>query len=226
MKHGISDLIRQGVVKMRMENVMKRFFVLSVAALVALSAAGCASAPGSSGNTSRGLSGVPHALPRQNALPDIEEVEEYTDNGIPAVINQWYRDAPKHVLVGIGTGNLSTLEASVEAAKFSAHADLCRQVVLFVQTAKNAIPDVPQSVVDRSDFYQNAYYMMVSIAATDAAAFELYGITTIEQRLRDKDGMIWYVVTLDKNKTEKKLEALKETVKDYFESMIDDWQEK
>jgi hypothetical protein len=164
------------------------------------------------------------AFTQQNILPDIEEVGEYIDDGIPTVINRWYQNAPDHVLVGIGTGRQSALAASMEEAKFSAHADLCRQIAWFGWTVENSIPDVPKNFVERLDFYQNLYYDAVSMVATDAAAFELYGLTTIEQRLRTKDGVIWYVVTLDKSKTEKQLESLKETVKDYFESMVEDWQ--
>jgi hypothetical protein len=166
------------------------------------------------------------AFTQQNVLPDIEEVKEYTDTGYPAVIDRWYRNATEHVLIGIGTGRQSTPEASMEQAKFNAHTDLCRQAAWFSRTVENSIPDVPKSVVERLDFYQNLYYAVLSIVASDLAAFELYGLTTIEQRLRTKDGMIWYVVTLDKNKAEKQLESLKETVKNYFESGIEDWQVK
>jgi hypothetical protein len=165
------------------------------------------------------------AFSQQNALPDIEEVVEYTDSGIPSVIERFFQNAPEHVLVGVGTGKLSTLEASMEQAKFNAHADLCGQVWSVIWTVKNSIPDVPKSVVDRLDFYQEAYYAMVSNFANNAAAFDLYGLTTIERRLRTKDGMIWYVVTLDKNKTENQLESLKEHVKNNFESIVEDWEE-
>jgi hypothetical protein len=81
---------------MRMENVMKRFSVLSAAALASLSVAGCASAPGSSGNTSQGLGGVPD------------------------FVNEAYLNASEDVLIGVGIcdigGDWSKLDAgTVEA---------------------------------------------------------------------------------------------------------------
>jgi hypothetical protein len=189
---------------MKMEKVMKRNMVVIVIWTVFVSP----------------------AFSQQNALPDIEEVKEYTASGYPAVIYQWYLNASEDVFVGIGIGNLSTLVASIEQAKFNAHADLCRELYFIVRSARNTIPGVPKSVVDRLDFYQSAYYGMVSIFAADHAAFELYGLTTVEQRLRTKDGKIWYLVTLDKNKAEKQLESLEKAVKEAYESMIEDWQEK
>jgi hypothetical protein len=168
------------------------------------------------------------AFTQQNALPDIEEVKEYTDSGLPSVLFRFFENAPEHVLVGLGASKASTLDASMEQAKFSAHADLCAQlwsVFSVRKTAKNSIPGVSKSVVDRLDFYQNAYYDMLSQFVTHYAAFDLYGLTTIERRLRAKDGMIWYVITLDLNKAGSRLDSVMEGVKNYFESAVEDWKE-
>jgi hypothetical protein len=115
MTHGISDLTSKGVVKMSMENVMKRFFVLSVVALAALSVAvaGCASAPGSSDNTNEGVSGVPD------------------------FVNEAYLNAPADALIGIGyyeiSGDWSKLDAGRAEAEKGAREDLSRQLSAIVR---------------------------------------------------------------------------------------------
>jgi hypothetical protein len=157
---------------------------------------------------------------QQNSLPRIETIRENIQNWLDEVSNSLASD---DILFGIGVGNLSTAEASIEQAKFNANADICRQLSTYVMYQLISFDDAPKDIVDRLEFYQNKYYEMVSLEANNQACFALYGLTTVERRARTADGNIWYVVSLDRNKA-KEITGLGEYVRDYFNSVVEDFE--
>jgi hypothetical protein len=94
---------------------MKRFFVLSVAALVALSAAGCGK------NTPKKGAGV-----------------------VPDFVNQAYLNASEDVLIGVGVydigGDLSKMSTGMAEAEKTALADIALQLALPPGEVKYARP--------------------------------------------------------------------------------------
>jgi hypothetical protein len=156
---------------------------------------------------------------QQKSLPQIEAIR----GNIQDWFNDVYLTASEDVLIGVGVGELNTMESSMEQAKFNAHADICRQLSMHIRNVKNSIDYVPQDIVDRLDFYQNRYYDMVSLEVSYQACFMLYGLTTVERRSRTSDGKIWYVVSFNKNKTGE-IVGLDEYIRNYFNSSIEEFE--
>ena len=154
---------------------MKRFFVLSVAALVVLSMAGCAGAPkadpSASGQMSAGLSGV------------------------PTFVNDAYLNASEDVLIGIGTykiGNdMSKMGTGKTFAETRARADIARQLDTIVKNMVNdytATSEVdPDAVVS---FQENITQAL--------AKAELKGAKTVKMD-RDNNGLLWVVMEYSKS---------------------------
>jgi hypothetical protein len=163
---------------------MKNVFVLSVAALVALSMAGCATKPvpvvvvggetpqaASSGSMSAGLSGV------------------------PKFVNDAYLNASEDVLIGIGTykiGNdMSRMGTGKTYAETRARADLARQLSSIVKNMVNdysATSEIdPESMVS----FQETITQTLSKA-------ELRGARTVQME-RDDNGVLWVVMEFSKS---------------------------
>lgn len=154
---------------------MKRFFVLSMTALIALLLAGCASAPkadpNASGPMGAGLSGV------------------------PSFVNDAYLNASEEVLIGIGTykiGNdMSKMGTGKIFAETRARADIARQLDTIVKNMVNdytATSEVdPEAVVS---FQENITQAL--------AKAELKGARTIKMD-RDNNGLLWVVMDYSKS---------------------------
>jgi hypothetical protein len=150
---------------------MKRFFVLSVAALVALSVAGCGSAPRASGVLSKGLSGVPD------------------------FVNEAYLSASGDVLVGIGTykiGNdMSKMGTGKTFAETRARADISRQLSTIVRNMVNDYTAASEVDPDAAVSFQETITQTLSKA-------ELKGARTVKMD-RDNNGVLWVVMEFSKS---------------------------
>ncbi|MDR1231643.1 MAG: hypothetical protein LBK61_09610 [Spirochaetaceae bacterium] len=156
---------------------MKKSFVLGAAVVLALSLAGCAGFPGASGssapsgNTSRGLSGV------------------------PSFVNDAYLGASEDVIIGIGTykiGNdMSKMGTGKTFAETRARADLARQLSTMV---KNMVTDyTATSEIDPAA----ALSFQENITQTLSRA-ELKGSRTVKMDT-DSNGLLWVVMEYSKS---------------------------
>jgi hypothetical protein len=164
--------------------------------------------------------GVIFVLPvfsQQHSLPPIETVSENIQDRLDRILEESSPD----VIIGIGIGGMNTDEASMEQAKFNAHAAICGEVFTYLQFVSDSFDDVPKDVLDRLNFYQNKYYQMVSEEASGQACFMLYGLTTVEWRAKTGDGKIYYVVSLNKN--EEIFDPIVEYTTNYFNSVVEDF---
>ena len=142
----------------------------------------------------------------QNKMPKIEEIS----GNIP----DWVSDTlPEDILYGIGVGDLSTINASCEQAKFNAQADICRQVSMYIMFAEETFDSL-------KTLYQNEFYNLLSINASDQVSFELSEFIKIDKRTRDVDGKIWYRVSLLKKDAKIITNIISQYQKSYFESYI------
>ncbi|MDR1094894.1 MAG: hypothetical protein LBL31_00725 [Spirochaetaceae bacterium] len=154
---------------------MKRFFGLSVAALVALSMAGCGSgpkaAPASSGPMGSGLSGV------------------------PTFVNDAYLNASEDVLIGIGTykiGNdMSKMGTGKTFAETRARADLARQLDSIV---KNMVNDYTAT----SEIDPGAAVSFQETVTQSLSKAQLRGARTVKLE-RDDNGILWVVMEFSKS---------------------------
>ena len=129
---------------------------------------------------------------QQNKLPPIEET-----GGNP--VHEWVLMVSEDagVLMGMGRGKLSTLNASCELAKFEAQQDL------FVQIVSTTWPGMEFNLLDiyGDDLLAESLTNRAELALSTfiyQGAFELSEFMTIEKRARTPDGHIWYMVTLKK----------------------------
>ncbi|MDR3356853.1 MAG: LPP20 family lipoprotein [Spirochaetaceae bacterium] len=153
---------------------MKRNFVFGLAALIALSLAGCASAPGtpeSSGTLSRGLSGV------------------------PSFVNEAYMNASEDVLIGIGTyriGNdMSKMGTGKTFAENRARADIARQLSAIVKDMVNDYTATSELDPSAAVSFQENITQTLSKA-------ELRGSKVIKLE-RDDNGLLWVVMEYGKS---------------------------
>jgi hypothetical protein len=150
---------------------MKRFFVLSVAALVALSMAGCGSTPASSGPMGAGLSGV------------------------PSFVNDAYLNASEDVLIGVGTykiGNdMSKMGTGKTYAETRARADLARQLDSIV---KNMVNDYSAT----SEIDPSAAASFQETVTQSLSRAQLRGARTVKME-RDDNGLLWVVMEFSKS---------------------------
>jgi hypothetical protein len=166
---------------------MKKFFVLSVAALIALSMAGCgtkpvpvvvvggtapaAAAPDPSGKMSAGLSGVPQ------------------------FVNDAYLNASEDVLIGVGTykiGNdMSKMGTGKTFAETRARADLARQLSSIVRNMVNDYSATSELDPSAAVSFQESITQTLSKA-------ELKGARTVQLE-RDDNGVLWAVMEFSKS---------------------------
>jgi hypothetical protein len=150
---------------------MKKSFVLGAAVVLALSLAGCASTPGSSGGMGRGL------------------------RGVPSFVNDAYRNASEDVIIGIGSyriGNdVSKMGTGKTFAETRARADISRQLTSIV---RNMVIDyTAASEIDPVA----ALSLQENITQTLSRA-ELKGARPVNIDL-DDNGRLWVVMEFSKS---------------------------
>jgi hypothetical protein len=130
-------------------------------------------------------------------LPKIEEINSNTPS--------WLGDvAPEDMIWGIGEGYLSTLNASCEQAKFNAQVDICRRLATIIRVIEHTSTDPSnKQIIDRLNLYENEFYVLLSILASEQLSFELSEFIIIERRTKTADGHIWYLLSLRKNDAER-----------------------
>jgi hypothetical protein len=134
---------------------------------------------------------------QQNVIPKLEEIV----GNVP----DWLGDyPPEDVLWGIGVGGLSTTNASCEQAKFNAQSDICRQLSMYLMHVENSHDDPSFGhTIAKLNLYQNEFYTLLSIEASNQTTFELSEFIKIDKRTKTADGSIWYRVYLTKYDAEK-----------------------
>jgi len=150
-----------------------------------------------------------------NQQSKLEEINSNTPD--------WINDVPpEDMLWGIGIGNLSTVKASCELAKFNAQTSISRQISYYVKDVSNSI-DQPLQVeifdlIDQLNVYQNEFYMSLMANASEQVSFELSELVNIERRVKTADGNVWYLLSIRKKDAENIFVIIDDYIKKYFES--------
>ena len=164
---------------------MKRFFVLSVAALVALSMAGCATQP------------VPVVVVGGDVPPAAAQSGSMSAglSGVPQFVNDAYLNASEDVLIGVGTykiGNdMSRMGTGKTYAETRARADLARQLTSIVKNMVNDYSATSEIDPDSVVSFQETITQTLSKA-------ELRGARTVQMQ-RDDNGVLWVVMEYSKS---------------------------
>jgi len=119
---------------------------------------------------------------------------------------------PEDVLWGIGIGNLSTVKASCELAKFNAQTDISRQISSYIRDISHSIDQ------EQLNDYQKEFYMFLLINATEQVSFELSELVKIERKTKTADENVWYLLSIRKREAENIFIIIDDYVKKYFES--------
>jgi hypothetical protein len=150
-----------------------------------------------------------------NKQSKLEEINSNTPdwlNNIP----------PEDVLWGIGIGNLSTVKASCELAKFNAQTDISRQISSYIKDVSNSIDQSLQveiyDLIDQLNVYQNEFYMSLMANASEQVSFELSELVKIERKTKTSDGNVWYLLSIRKKDAENIFVIIDDYIKKYFES--------
>jgi hypothetical protein len=157
------------------EKQVKKFFVFGLTAALALSLAGCGSAPAARGKQSgtfgKGLSGV------------------------PSFVNDAYMNASEDVLIGIGTyriGNdISKMGTGKTFAETRARADISRQLQTIVKDMVNDYTATSEIDPGAAVSFQEDITQTLSKA-------ELRGAKVIKLE-RDDNGLLWVVMEYSKS---------------------------
>jgi hypothetical protein len=169
---------------------MKKFFVLSVAALVALSVAGCGTAKPVpvvvvGGNTPAAAPPAPAPSGKMNAGL----------SGVPKFVNDAYLNASEDVLVGVGTykiGNdMSKMGTGKTFAETRARADLARQLTSIVR-------DMVNDYTATSELDPGAAVSFQENITQSLSKAELKGARTVHLD-RDDNGVLWVVMEFSKS---------------------------
>jgi predicted outer membrane protein len=155
-------------------NKVKTFFVLTVAAVLALPLAGCASAPKSAGASA----------PLGKGL-----------GGVPAFVNDAYLNASEDVLIGVGTykiGNdMSRMGTGKTFAETRARADVSRQLSTIVKNMVNDYTAV--SEIDPSAALSFQETITQSLSKSELRGAKAIKIDT------DGNGLLWVVIEYSKS---------------------------
>jgi len=145
--------------------------------------------------------------------PKLEEIDSNTPD--------WVNDLPPEgVFWGIGTGKLSTVEASCELAKFNAQAAMIRSISYrAIDVLHSTDQPLQYDLVDQLNVYKNEFYYYLMLTASEQVSFELSEFTKIERRARTADGTVWYLISLEIDDL-KKIGAIDNYIDEYFESHI------
>jgi hypothetical protein len=136
------------------------------------------------------------------------KLEEITNN-----IPDWINDVPpEDVLWGIGIGNLSTVKASCELAKFNAQTDISRQISSYISDVSHSIEQ------EQPNDYKKEFYMFLLINASEQVSFELSELVKIERKTKTADGNVWYLLSIRKKDAENIFVIIDDYVKKYFKS--------
>jgi hypothetical protein len=149
------------------------------------------------------------------ALPNIEII----DGDIP----EWYNNSPpENMLWGIGTGKLSSDNASCELAKFNAQGELCRQISFYVVSSWQLPSPSDQKLGEELNLCQQEFSNLVSLMASEQVSFELSEFIKIERRTKTKDGTIWYLASIQRTIANN----IKTKIGDYEESYVKSYMER
>ena len=153
--------------------------------------------------------------------PKLEEI----DSNRP----DWLKDVrvqSEDVLWGIGVGDLSTVKASCELAKFSAQVDIIYQISYLDESRRFEFQSTNEplkyDLIDQLNVYQERFYMFLELIAAGQVSFELSEFIKIERRTKTADGNIWYLLSLRKDDAKNIGAQIDEYVKSYFENGISD----
>jgi hypothetical protein len=149
---------------------------------------------------------------QQNQWPNIEISADST----PDWIDDW---SENDGIWGIGSGKLSSENASLELAKFNARVSICRSISYSfryeITELDNPSPS-EQNLTDRLNWYQNEFYTLLSLMASEQAAFELSEFIKVERLTKTKDGTIWCLASIQKDIASN----LEKTISDYANDFI------
>ncbi|MDR1251487.1 MAG: LPP20 family lipoprotein [Treponema sp.] len=153
---------------------MKKIFVLTVTAALALSIAGCAGTPNAG----------PAKTPSGRSL-----------GGVPSFVNDAYLNASEDVLIGIGTyriGNdMSRMGTGKTFAETRARADLSRQLSTIVRNMVNDYTAASEIDPDAALAFQETITQTLSTS-------ELRGAKVIKMDT-DTNGLLWVVMDYSKS---------------------------
>jgi hypothetical protein len=152
---------------------------------------------------------------RQNNLPRLEEISENTP--------EWINDPrPQDTLWGTGVGDLSALNASCEQAKFNAQLDICRQLSVVGKMVENTADNLSElTIITRLNLYQNEFYNLLSLAASQQASFALSELIKVDRRTRTADGKIWYRVSFPIKEVENIQDSISQYQGQYFNAYLE-----
>jgi hypothetical protein len=152
---------------------------------------------------------------RQNNLPRLEEISENTP--------EWINDPPLQDAVwGIGVGDLSALNASCEQAKFNAQLDICRRLSEVVKIVENTADNLSElTIITRLNRYQNEFYNLLSLAASQQASFALSELIKVDRRTRTADGKIWYRVSFSIKEARNITDSISQYQEQYFNAYLE-----
>jgi len=130
----------------------------------------------------------------------------------------WLNDIPpEDEIWGIGIGDLSTIKASCELAKFNAQVSISRQIshsVISHLTDQSSQNDL----INKINIYQNEYYLSLMDIFSEQVSFELSELVKIERRAKTANGYIWYLLSIKKEDAKNIRETINEYLKTHFES--------
>jgi hypothetical protein len=156
---------------------MRNFFVFSLTAALALSLAGCASAPPSGG-------GSPSVGSQGGGL-----------SRVPAFVNEAYLGASEDVLIGIGTykiGNdMSKMGTAKTFAETRARADISRQLQTIVK-------NMTEDFIAASEIDPDAALSFQQSITQTLSKSDLKGAKTIKMDT-DESGLLWLVMEYSKS---------------------------
>jgi calcineurin-like phosphoesterase family protein len=152
---------------------------------------------------------------QQNKLPKLEEI---TGN-MPSWIDT---PPPEDTLWGIGVGDLSTMSASCEQAKFNAQLNICEQLSVHTRFVENSPDNFSEiDIITRLNLYQNEFYSLLSTGASQQASFELSEFIKVDRRTKTADGKIWYLVSFPRKEAENIIDIISQYQENYFDSYIE-----
>jgi len=153
-----------------------------------------------------------------NCCTDQQPKLEETKGDTPDWLNNV---PPEDVLWGIGIGNLSTVKASCELAKFNAQTDISRQIAYYVKNVSYSTDQPFQDdLINKLNTYQNEFYKSLMDNISEQVSFELSELVKIERRTKTANGDIWYLLSIKKEDAENISEKINEYLMTHFESYI------
>jgi hypothetical protein len=142
-------------------------------------------------------------------------------------IPDWLNDMPENDEIwGIGAGKLSSEKASCELAKFNAQASICRSLSYSFRYAETKLDNPSpseQDLTEKLNWYQNEFYTLRSLMASEQAAFELSEFIKVERLTKTADGTIWCLASIQNDIASKF--NLEKAIRDYTNDFIESYPE-